>query len=164
MNLRKWVGYILERLELLTAAVGPGGGPAALGNAWADNPNQATLVNTGAIIVAQATITPRVTGKLRVIITGTVNNTDGVAVSLITTVSQGVSSTPALYTQGTAETPASPDSGTVALVVDLDKTASPTVFPVGTPVNINAVLQAGVGNVIVVPAHGVQIEVQERLN
>lgn len=133
----------------------------SLANAWNDSGNQQNLINTGPIIVAQVLITPKVTGKIRLTVTGTINNTGG-QTSLIASVTHGLASSPADYTQGTQSVAGGSLSTGQSLIVDFDKLPTPIIFPVGQQAILNFVLQAGNGNVVIVPAHGIQIEAQER--
>jgi hypothetical protein len=128
-----------------------------LARAWGDNASQVNLTTTSPRIIASATVTPLVTGKLRVTVTGTVFVGSDVSAQL--SLSLGSSATPAIYTQG-PQLLEHNTSGALALTVDLDKIPSPPSTPVGTAVTINAVLQMSVAGGDV-PAHGLEIEVQE---
>jgi hypothetical protein len=128
--------------------------------AWADNQDDLTLTSTNATTVVSATLTPRVTGKLRVIVTGTFTNTASTPTSVALSLTIGSSAVETIYNQAPANAPAS-SGGWVSLIVDLDKLPSPPSTPVGRSVQVNAVLTAGAAGAITVAAHGVQIDVEE---
>jgi hypothetical protein len=128
--------------------------------AWADNPQQVTLTTTNPTIIASASVAPRVTGKLRVIVTGTLTSSAGMPTNAVLSLSLGGSATPAVYSQGPANAPPS-SSVWASLIVDLDKVPSPPSTPIGTAVEVNAVLTVATAGVVDVPAHGLQIDVEE---
>jgi hypothetical protein len=129
-----------------------------LARGWADN---AAPVVTGVapVIVASITKTPRATGRFRVTVTGGGTDTGGGANEFTLSVSHGAAATPADYTQGSHATVGAAGKADVALLVDLDQLPVPVTFPVGTPVQFNAVMASTAAGVV--PAHGMQIEVQE---
>jgi hypothetical protein len=129
-------------------------------HAWADNPAQVTLTTTDPTVIASASVTPKVTGKLRVIVTGNLTNSAGMPTNVVLSLSIGANATPAVYTQGPANAPPS-SSVWASLIVDLDKLPSPPSTPVGTAVDVNAVLTVATAGVVDVPAHGMQIDVEE---
>ena len=145
-----------------------GGGGATLTSGWGDSTEGSVSQGGGpTAIVASTTVTPAKTGKFRVWVTGTIQNDSDSGQVLV---SQAVGHGPTVgvidYTGGDVQIE---DNGggreyaTLNLVVDLDRTATPVTFPLGTPVEINAVL--GVlsgGQAIQWADHQVQIAVQER--
>jgi hypothetical protein len=138
-----------------------GGGAAALAREWANNPQGILVGSANGSTLASVTITPKVTGKLRVIITGVILSAG--ANRFICWVGHGPTDpVPADYTSASYQVPAaiSNDGVGFSLVVDLDKIAAPITFPVGVPVRIAA---GGAGNIggCSISAGGVQIEVQE---
>jgi hypothetical protein len=134
----------------------------------------AMAVNAGVVnltasaqVSASATITPRVTGKVRVIITGTVDNNDSSTTShpIVLTVSTGAGPTPVAQTSGTmraAQAGSSNGTTTVALVVDLDRATTPVTGTVGTPIQVNACLTGDATGHLSVGAGNLQIAIQER--
>jgi hypothetical protein len=149
-----------ERLGGWTiVSAAPADGLLRLARGWGDNPDPIALATTNPTIVASATVTPSLTGKLRAIVTGTLSNNAGTPTNLVLSVSLG---TPAdvVYTQGPAHAP--PNSSVwTSLVVDLDKLPTPVLLRLGLGLQLNAVLTAAAAGVVEVPAHGMQIEVQE---
>jgi hypothetical protein len=138
-----------------------GGGAAALAREWADNPQAIGVASAAGSTLASVTITPKVTGKFRVIITGVIFSS--VANYFTCRVGHGpIDPVPADYTSGIYQVPVAVTTDGVgfSLVVDLDKIAVPFVFPVGVPVRIAV---GGAGNIggCSISAGGVQIEVQE---
>ena len=138
-----------------------GGAAAALAREWADNPQGILVGSANGTTLASVTITPKVTGKFRVIITGVILSS--LANRFTCWVGHGpVDPVPVDYTSAIYQVPVavSNDGVGFSLVVDLDKIAAPFVFPVGVPVRI-AVGGAGNLNGCSILASGVQIEVQE---
>jgi hypothetical protein len=131
-----------------------------LARGWADN---AAPVVTGVapVIVVSVTKTPRSTGRFRLKVTGGGTDTAGGANEFTLSVSHGAAATPADYTQGSHATVGAAGKANLALVVDLDSTAPVIVFPLGVPVQFNAVMASTAAGVV--PAHGMQLEVQEIL-
>jgi hypothetical protein len=125
----------------------------------------ALTLNAGAQIAASATLTPTVSGKLKVRISGVVSNADTSAAQHPITLSVADNAaSPALETQAvqrSTQAGASPSTTHIGLVVDLDHASTPTTFPVGTPVTINAVLVGDGTGELSIAAGGVQIEVEE---
>ena len=130
------------------------------------NFNAAPQVLSGAVIdLAAVTLTPLISGRLRVRITGVVQNNDSSATQhpVILSVNAGGA---ALQTQDTYRSTAAEAANStigIGLVVDLDQAQTPTVFPLGTPVTINAGLQGDGTGHLSVAAAGLQIEVEEGL-
>jgi hypothetical protein len=155
----------LKRLENLVASFGGSGAPS-LARAWGDATGFTVSQGGGAGIAAHATITPLSTGKLRVIITGSIqNDSDSGQAQYTVSISHGLAATPADYTSGIFEIEdngGGREYGSLSLVVDLDKIAAPVVFPAGTPVQINAVITVTSGGQAVQgAAHSVQIAIEE---
>jgi hypothetical protein len=143
-------------------------GSTAPASAWADS--VAGNVSQGggpAAIVAHASITPVATGKLRVWISGTIqNDSDSGQVQVTQSVGHGASVATIDYVGGTVEIE---DNGggrefaTLSLSVDLDRSTTPITFPLNTPVQINAIITVLSGGQAVQWAnHQIQIAVQER--
>jgi len=139
--------------------------PIVLARGWADNAALVPLPAVTPTIVVSKSITPTATGKVRVTITGIVENSadPGTNSTLNVGISHGLLATPLDYVQGPGGfgiTVLGTDLVTFALTVDLDAIAVPVVFPVGTPVQINAVLAAG-ANPLSVTAHACELSLQE---
>ena len=124
-------------------------------------------LTASAQIVASATFTPATSGKMTVHVTGVVDDTDSTSTSrsIVLTLSDGASATPAIATQatfkstGASQTPAQG----FAAVFPLDLLGTPVTFPVGTPAQLNAVLTGDASSSLTVPTGGVQIYVEEAL-
>lgn len=117
-----------------------GGGSFARG--WAEDQASGIHANTPTIVVSE-TVTPLSTGNFRIIITGSAEGVgDGGPDQFLVSISNGVTATPPIYQTGTPFT--SHDNSewaTIALVVDLDMIGIPITYPVGTPVQFNAVIE-----------------------
>lgn len=127
------------------------------------------------IIVASVTVTPAVTGKFRVTVTGYVNHITDVAPGNYDAVgiyvTHGGSLGPGDFTQfiGVAQattTGVIPNDGnnlaTVSYSFDYDRIPSPIIFPVGTPVTFNVIMSDFTGSKFIAYANNIQIEVQEK--
>jgi hypothetical protein len=138
-----------------------GGGATALAREWADNPQGFLVASGNGSTLASVTITPKVTGKFRVIITGVILSS--LANRFTCWVGHGpVDPVPADYTSAIYKVPVAVANDGVgfSLVVDLDKIAAPFIFPVGVPVRIAAGGGGDIGGCSIL-ASSVQIEVQE---
>ena len=141
--------------------IGGAAGGAALASAWGDNSGLVAFNDTNIDIIKSVSITPASTGKLRVTITCVNQGVDGGACPFTLGVNHGASPGQAFdYAQAQIFT-STLNGAETSVVVRLDKLASPIVFPVGTPVQINAVGQATEGGQTQIPAHGCQIDIQE---
>jgi hypothetical protein len=108
-----------ERLGGWTVvSAAPADGFLRLVRGWGDNPDPITLATTNPTIVASATVTPNVSGKLRVIVTGTLSNRAVTPTNLVLSVSLGPTATDVVYAQGPANAPPN-SSAWASLVVDL---------------------------------------------
>ncbi len=127
----------------------------------------ALTLSAAAQIVASVTLTPVVSGKLKVRVSGVVDNQDtsNTQRPLVVTIAANAA-TPALETSDTMRSTAaqaSPSTMQFALVVDLDHASTPTTFPLGTPVTINVCLTGEGTGQLSTHAGGVQLEVEEAL-
>ena len=124
----------------------------------------ALVLSAAAQIAASVTITPKVSGKLKVRISGVFTNTDTSATQRPLSISVRTGAT-VYQTQATIESTAaggSPSTMSASFVVDLDAaTTTPTTFPLGTPVEIDAVAIGEVNGLIHLAAGGLQLEVEE---
>ena len=150
--------------------------PTTFARGFATNAANVYPDSATATIVASVTVTPTVTGKLRVIATGTFANGSGTsAVSVGSALSQGATATgTTLWSNGpTAILGATGAVGAdvpFSITVDLDKATCPAgssaagvVYPVGTPVQINFVIQLGsMVATVGVPACFCQLTVEEK--
>jgi hypothetical protein len=127
-----------------------------LARGWADNPGVVSPIAFGGTIGAHVSVTPRVTGRLRVIVTAALDNTTGGTLSYAIGVSHAGSLVPDYA--GSVALVAAGFAGSMSLVVDLDQLTTPIIFPLNALVEIDA-LFAGNGGQI--DAHACQIEVQE---
>jgi hypothetical protein len=131
--------------------------------AWAPSVEIQTFTHNPQV-VASVTVTPTVTGKFRCLVMGAMTtSTAGGDNNVTPGISHGSGNPAPDYEQGSA-TPGTliekGNVGTVAMVVDLDQLATPVVFPLGTPVQINATIRqtGSAGHII---ANGITLEVQE---
>ena len=127
----------------------------------------AVTLTAASQIVASGSITPRVTGKIRVVVTGTVDNNDSSTTShpIVLTVSTGAGTTPVAQTSGTMRaTQAGSTNGTntVAMVVDLDRATAPITAALNAPFQVNACLTGDATGHLSVGLHNLQIALQER--
>lgn len=124
------------------------------------------------VIVCSATITPAVTGKIRVTVNGYVTYNPLISPPTIFNaygiyVTNGASLGPGDFTQFLGEAQASTGSdgyanlSTVSYAYDYDKIPTPITFPLGTPVTFHVILNDLVGNKFQVNPNGIQLEVQE---
>jgi hypothetical protein len=126
------------------------------------------LPGAAAAIGATVTVTPGISGRLKVRISGVVENNDssGTVHPFTLSVNTGASAAgAALFTQDVirpvgAANP-TPGTATTALVVDLDKLAVPFLAPVGVPVQINAIVLGSASAALNIAALGLQLEVEE---
>jgi hypothetical protein len=139
----------------------------ALARAWADNPlpPEVLLTSTIPTTVVHASITPVLTGKLRVTVTGTLYNSGGAVCGAVLSIMVG---TTTYYIQGEVSQSAIPSgaSASVALCVDLDQVQGPDlpapfVGTLGTTYEVSVQLTASIPHDIDVPPHGMQLSVQE---
>lgn len=133
-----------------------------LARAWAENVDAVAVSNAAFVTLVALTITPKVTGKFRVTVTGKVVDTSGSTNTWQFFVGSGSDPLAPLYQPGGLfEVPAGPTNGGVAfaLVLDPDKFDG-TIFPIGVPIRIGVAGATGIGAGSV-PGSGVQIEVQE---
>jgi hypothetical protein len=161
---REWIA------SLYAIVAGVGGSVSGI-QARAFSTNAAPVSpGAAAAIGASVSVTPGLTGKLKVRVTGVVENNDssGAAHPFTLSVNSGASAGgAALFTQDVirpvgAAAP-NPRTATTALVVDLDKLSPPTVFPVGTAVQINAIVLGSASATLTIAAAGLQLEVEEAL-
>ena len=147
---------------------GAGLGPGALASAWGEQASASPVTLTAANkIIASATITPKLTGKLAVRIAGVVTNTDGASGHLFTmSMSHGGAATPLDYSipqmlclSSGGDSIASMPWG---IIVEYYNLAVPVIFPVGVAVQFNAVGLGDASTLLVVQQHGCQIEVTEQ--
>jgi hypothetical protein len=152
----------LKRLENLVAS--SGGSTAKPASGWAAA--LAGRFNGVPLIVASVTVTPRVTGRFVVTITASLqNDSDSNEAQVDVSVSHGGSVTPADF--GPVDYVINDNGsgrqwGTVAFVVDLGKIGSPVIFPVGTPVTINAVFDVLQGQSVQWLDNAIQLTVTEQ--
>jgi len=149
-----------------------GGGGAALrgllASAWGEQASASPVTLTAANkIIASATITPKLTGKLAVRITGVVTNTDATNGHLFTmSMSHGGAATPTDYQIPQMLCPSSGGESIASMpwgiIVEYYNLAAPVIFPVGTPVQFNAVGLGDASTLLVIQQHGCQIEVTEQ--
>jgi hypothetical protein len=156
----------LDKLRHLISLSLGGGLPLASGFGQPVGPFPKAIPNA-ATIEASAIFTPKSTGKMRVIFTGNVENSDaGGAHSFTPSLSHGANPTPADFTGDAYVVPANLGEGgastmSFAIVVDLDKLG--VTFTVGVPAQINGVLTASQANVLNLESLGaLQIAVEER--
>lgn len=129
---------------------------------WEDN---AAVVNpTIAGVSISPTITPTVSGKLTVRVSGVVENTD---TTLTHTLTLSITGTLGLdYVQGLPlQVPHSlaPGGSTAfSLIVALDKLPVPYAPPLNAAITFNVDFSADDDTHLTIPAHSVQIEVEER--
>jgi hypothetical protein len=124
-------------------------------------------LNGQSTIVVSKSITPAVTGRLVVTVTAAVQNqSDSGEVSIDVSVTNGA---------GVLTPPDGPvvrytvndngggrQFGTIAFEVDLGRVATPVIFPVGTPVTINAVFNPQGGQSAQWLDNGIQLTIEER--
>jgi hypothetical protein len=133
--------------------------------------NAAPVLPGAAIAIGtSATLTPGVTGRLKVRISGVIENNDSSAaahpftLSINTGLTAGTTGTQ-LFTQDVMRPvgAANPNPGTdcFSLVVDLDKLAVPFIAPPGTPIQINANVLGSASASLNIAAGGLQLEVEE---
>lgn len=157
---REWIA------ALYAITLGTGGIVTGIpARAWATNAAPVAPA-AAAAIASTVTVTPGITGKMKVRISGVVENTDssGTQHPFTLSVNTGASASGAsLITQTTLHPlgAVAPGTATFALVVDLDKLAAPSVFPVGTPVQINAVVVGDGSGDLTIATGGCQLEVEE---
>ena len=164
---RAWTAYVEGILPLWRNKQGAlvAGG---LARGWVERTTTYNMTNT-ATIAASVTLTPVLTGRLAVRLTGVVNSTDTVNPHNFTiSISHGASATPADYTTNstyvvTQVLEGFGDAEPFAVVVDLDKLAAPVVAPVGSPFQVNACFTADANGSVEILAHGLQLEVTEML-
>lgn len=157
---REWIAA----LYAITLGVG-GAVTGILARAYATN---AAPVLPGAAIAigASVTVTPGLTGKLKVRISGVIENNDSSAATHPFTLSVNTGAAAAgaqLATQDVLHPVGSTSPGTdcFAFVVDLDKLATPFVATVGTPIQINANVLGSGSAALNIAAGGLQLEVEE---
>lgn len=129
---------------------------------WEDNAS--TLPVTIAGVSISPTITPEVSGKLTVRVTGIMQSTDSAATHTMT---MSITGTLGLdYVSGTAQAVPRevgvPGNTAFAMNVALDKLPVPFLPPVGTPITFNVNFSADDDTHVSILAHSVQVEVQER--
>lgn len=140
--------------------------PIVLARGWNDNAGIVILPSATPTIVVSKSITPTATGKIRVTITGVVENNGetGSNATLNVGISHGVAATPEDYVQAPGFGIFVPATATgaqplaFALTVDLDAIA--IVFPLATPVQINASLTA-TSNPLTIRPHACELSLQE---
>lgn len=145
-------------------------GATSLARGWVVNGSNIAPTDTSAHVVLSQTVTPTATGKFRVSIDGWANNT-GVSVATVTLgISHGSGITTPDYAAlcfayMTFDSASPSNIGSIATVagsVDLDKISSPVIFPLGTPVIFNIVMQLGIsGNTIIFSTGTLHFTVQE---
>jgi hypothetical protein len=159
---REWIA------ALYAITLGVGGAVSGI-PARAFATNAAPVLPGAAIAIgATVTVTPGITGKMKVRISGVIENNDSSAAShpFTLSVNTGVAAAGAqLFTQDTLHPAgaANPNPGTdcFSLVVDLDKLATPFVAPVGTPLQINANVLGSGSAALNIATGGLQLEVEE---
>jgi hypothetical protein len=130
-----------------------------------ENSPAAVTLSGGSQAIAGVTVTPRTSGKLKVRISGVVQNADTsntIRPVTLSVAANGV--TPALETLTTfhpAPATSAPFGTPFSLVVDLDQAQTPTTFPLDTPVLINAVAVGDASGQLSIPIRGLQLEVEE---
>jgi hypothetical protein len=138
--------------------------PTSLARNFENSPAPVTL-SAVAQVIAGVSVTPQQTGKLKVRISGVVQNADTSATIRPVTISVAANgATPALETQQVFHPSAAtsqPFGMPFSLVVDLDKASTPTTFPLGTPVTINACAIGDASGELSIPAGALQISVEE---
>lgn len=140
---------------------GGGGATASLAREWSEVVNALPVSSAGSINLATVTITPNVTGKFRVIVTGRVDDQSGSQNGWQMYIGHGETDpvTPDYSLTSSSNFLLSANGElTFSVVVDLDKVG--VTFPVGTPVQIGVAggTTSGTG---VIPSSGLQLEVQE---
>jgi len=161
---REWIA------SLYAIVAGVGGSVSGI-QARAFSTNAAPVAPGAAVAIgASVTVTPGITGKMKVRITGVVENNDssGSAHPFTLSVNTGAAAGgAALFTQDvirpTGAANPNPGTQTTALVVDLDKLAVPFVAPVGVALQINAIVLGSASNTLNIAAGGLQLEVEEAL-
>lgn len=131
----------LKRLENLVPWTSGGGG-GAFARGWAEH--LANSVHSGVpTIIVSKTLTPTATGKFRIIVTGSAEGGgDGGPDQFTLSISNGAGATPAIYTSNAVFTSHDNSEAVgVCLVVDLDQLGAPVTYPLGTPVQFNAVAE-----------------------
>ena len=146
------------------------GASGILASGWADNANKVTLAQSTAVTtVTSVTVTPKVSGKLRVEVSGAVVNILGTLQDANLWLARAAGTAPASadYTVMNAfpiDGTNIADAESFATVVRYDIAAVgplPLVFPVGAPVTFFLLGNASAGSSMVIPAHGAQIDVLE---
>jgi hypothetical protein len=159
---REWIA------ALYAITLGVGGTVTGI-PARAFQANAAPVLPGAAVAIgASVTVTPGLTGKLKVRISGVVENNDSTAATHPFTLSVNTGAAAggaALFTQDVirpigAANP-NPGTATIALVVDLDKLAVPFVAPVGVALQVNAVVLGSASAALNIAALGLQLEVEE---
>ena len=148
----------------MTGVTGVTGPVSTLPNrSYGTNVSLVTLT-ASPIVIASATLTPVVTGKIKISITGVGQNLDSVGTLRPITLSV-TDGTNTLQTQSTvrfAGAAAPGISATLAIVVDSDlAVTTPTTYALGTPITINAVATGDASGNLTISARGMQIEIQE---
>jgi hypothetical protein len=147
-----------------TGAVGPTGptGSTTAPNRAMGLASSLTL-SASPQIAALVNVTPTITGKYTVWVTGIVDNADSgqIAHPVVLSVSHGSGVTTADFTQPTY-TAIAPGGAVLttfplACVVAIDKVPATVVLAVGTPTTINVVLTGDASGKLTIPANGVQI-------
>lgn len=144
-----------------TPARGGGAGGATPARNWNEHTTNGIASGTPTIVVS-TTVTPATSGIFRVTVTGSaVGGGDGGQDQFTPSLSNGGSATPAIATSSSQFTSHdNSQDATIAWVVDLDKAGGTgTPYPLGTPVQFNAVLEFSGNNAPAVST--LQIEVQE---
>ncbi|SRR5579871_1497906 len=142
----------------------PGAGPAPASE-WAAA--LAGNLNGQPTIVVSKSITPKATGRLVITITAAMQNqSDSGVCPIDVSVTHGAgvltpSDGPAVrYTIN--DNGGGREFGTIAFEVDLGRVATPVIFPVGTPVTINAVFAPQGGQSAQWLDNGIQLTIEER--
>lgn len=122
-----------------------------------------TALTASPQIVALVNVTPTITGKYTVTVTGVVDNTDSTQAArpIVLSVSHGSGVTTPDFTQPTYTVVGAPggslETHTLACVVALDKVPATVVLAIGTPTTINVVLTGDASGKLAVPSNGIQV-------
>lgn len=160
---RQWMAALYAISAGETPPVPPGTVPA---RAYAVS--GALTLNAGIQTAADVTLTPIVSGRLKVRISGVIENSDSSATQhpITVTVNAGAGTLASQVVFHGTSSGAGAGTTPFSFVVDLDKTAAPTVpaglvAPLGVPMTINAALQGDASGDLSVLAGGLQLEVEE---